>query len=520
MPLTLHRKAKPPRATRIMREPPPLPRPCGRPPRARHALLVNPFYAKDPVGSQGKHVLTPTLALTAVAAATPEDWTVELWDENLLQGPPPCDPPPAVAGITVHLTFARRAYELAAWFRAQGCLVVLGGLHASSCPEEVAVHADALAVGDGVTLWPRILEDAAAGRLRPRYLAGFRGSFDDDPAPRRDLLQAGGYLTSASVMATRGCANRCDFCYLSTAGLRVPFRARDPHQVADELRASGEPYAVFLDNDLGSDPDYLRRLCTALEPLDIVWSAAITLAVTDDAELVRAMALSGCTGVFVGFESLTADNLIACGKCSPAPDEFAARVELLHRWGIQVNGSFVLGFDHDGPEVFDALVDWIERARLECATFHVLTPYPGTPLFRRLEREGRILHRDWSRYDTAHCVFRPARMTLDQLEAGYRRCYRRLFSLRSIWRRRPRGAVAAAAYLASSLLYKRANALWQVVIRRGWTARAWRPLVELSRRRHLAWRRRVRRAERELAAASSSTPPLRTPVASPAPPGA
>jgi hypothetical protein len=163
-------------------------------------------------------------------------------------------------------------------------------------------------------------------------------------------------------------------------------------------------------------------------------------------------------------------------------------VRVLHDHGIQVNGSFVLGFDHDGPDVFARTVDWIERARLECATFHVLTPYPGTPLFAQMEREGRLLHRDWSRYDTGHVVFRPARMTADQLQRGYEWCYRTLFSLASIWRRRPADARAVPAYLAMSLLYKRANWLWPFLIRHRLVARFWRPLVGLTRWRHLRFR--------------------------------
>src|SRR5437016_4179505 len=132
------------------------------PPRPRHALLINPFYPKDPHASFGKHVLTPTLALTSIAAATPADWTVAYWDENLLQGPPPWRPFPQVVGITVHLTFAQRAYDLAEWYRSRGARVVLGGLHVLSCPEEVVPHADAVAIGEGVQLWPQILRDVEA----------------------------------------------------------------------------------------------------------------------------------------------------------------------------------------------------------------------------------------------------------------------------------------------------------------------------------------------------------------------
>jgi radical SAM superfamily enzyme YgiQ (UPF0313 family) len=471
---------------------PALPQPVpGRPPKALLALLLNPFYAKDPRASFGKHVLTPSLALTSIAGATPDHWQVRYWDENLLQGPPPCDPVPQVVAITVHLTFARRAYELAAWYRRQGSIVVLGGPHVLSCPEEVLQHADAIAIGEGVQLWPRILADIEQNTLQHRYHADFSGPYSLDPPARRTILPRHSFLTTTSVIATRGCHNRCGFCYLSTDGLHMPYRMRQVEQVVDEIRADGQAYVVFIDNNLGSRPSFLRALCTALKPLNIIWSAAVTIDVTDDPSLVREMALAGCTGVFVGFESLNGGNLIDARKRTPVPDDYARRVALLHRYGIQVNGSFVLGFDHDRPDVFERTVEWIEANRLECATFHILTPYPGTPLFRQMEAEGRILHRNWDLYDTAHVVFAPKHMTPEELEQGYAWTYERLFSHRSIWRRRPHDARAVLAYLAMSYLYKRSNRFWHLLIRHRLTAAVWQPLIELSRRRHLGFRERL-----------------------------
>src|SRR5579862_820882 len=402
-----------------------------------YALLINPFYPKDANASFGKHVLTPTLALTSFAATTPAHWRVEYWDENLLDGRPPFDPIPHVVGITVHLTFARRAYELADWYRARGAKVIFGGLHVLSCPDECAPHADALALGDGVQLWPRILADTEAGRLQPRYAATYETDYRLDPAPRRSLLPRKSFLTTTSLIATRGCHNRCDFCYLATEGLRMPYRMRDPSQVAAEFAADGQPYAVFIDNNLGSNRPYLRSLCEALRPLEKIWSAAVTIDVTDDPTLIRAMALAGCTGVFIGFESLIDENLAGAGKKTPRTADYARRVRMFHENGIQVNGSFVLGFDHDPKDVFERTAQWIEDNRLECATFHILTPYPATPLFRQMESEGRLLHRNWDLYDTAHAVFRPRNMSPGELEAGYAWMYRRLFSHGSIWRRRP-----------------------------------------------------------------------------------
>jgi radical SAM superfamily enzyme YgiQ (UPF0313 family) len=359
----------------------------------------------------------------------------------------------------------------------------------------VAPHADALALGEGTQLWPTILRDVEAGQLQPVYRGSYQAPYSADPAPARHLLPRDGFLTTTSLNATRGCHNRCGFCYLSTDGLHMPYQVRDPEQVVEEIRRDGQPYFVFTDNNLGSRPAYLRQLCRALRPLERIWSAAVTLDVTDDPSLVREMALAGCTGVFIGFESLTDANLDAARKKSPRAEEYLRRVEILHRYGIQVNGSFVLGFDQDGPDIFEKTVGWIEAARLECATFHILTPYPGTPLFRQMEAEGRLLHRDWERYDTAHVVFRPRLLTPEQLQEGYGWCYRRLFSHGSIWRRRPRDWRAVPAYLAMAYLYKKSNWLWPWLIRHRVTHAVWRPLLEISRVRHVRFRRRLEEGE-------------------------
>jgi radical SAM superfamily enzyme YgiQ (UPF0313 family) len=479
-------------ATQRMQQAPPLdPRARSGARRARHALLVNPFYPKDPHASFGKHVLTPSLALTSIAGATPPDWSVAYWDENLLGGPPPLEPFPEVVGITVHLTFAERAYALARWYRERGAKVVLGGLHLQACAEEAAPHGDAVVIGEGTQVWPQVLADFERGELAPIYRGDFGRPYRDDPAPRRSVLDRRDFLTTTSVIATRGCHNRCSFCYLSSAGTHMPFRVRRVEQVVREIEEDGQPYVVFLDNNLGSQPEYLRELCLALCKLNIVWSAAVTIDVTDDPELVRLMALSGCTGVFVGFESLSDESLAQTRKRTPRARDFGRRVRVFHDVGIQVNGSFVLGFDYDRRDVFESTVQWIEEQRLECATFHILTPYPGTPLFGQMEQEARLLHRDWQRYDTAHAVFQPRHMQPEELEAGYAWCYERLFSHASIWRRRPADWRAVAPYLGMSYLYKRSNPLWQLLIRRRLTGIVWRPLVRATRSRHLRFRRRL-----------------------------
>jgi radical SAM superfamily enzyme YgiQ (UPF0313 family) len=477
----------------------------------RFVLLINPFYPKNPHGSFGKHVLTPAVGLTSLAGATPSGWRVRVWDENLLQGPPPADPLPAVVGISVHLCFAVRSYELARWYKERGSVVVLGGPHVQSCPDEAVLYADAVVLGDGIVAWPRVLADISANKLQRKYEASFVRPYDLDPVPRRELVAPGSFLTTLSLIATRGCPNRCDFCYLSTQGLNQGFSTRQPAEVARQFAESKEAYAVFLDNNLGAHPGYLLRLCRELRPLKKIWSAAVTLDITDDPEWVRAMALAGCTGVFVGLESLNEENLRQSGKRGPGPSEYARRIQVFHDYGIQVNGSFVLGFDGDRRDVFATTAEWIEAQRLECATFHILTPYPGTPLYQRLAREGRLLHRGWERYDTAHAVFRPRHMSPDELELGYDWIYRRLFSLSSIWRRRPSETGAVPAYLAMALLYKKSNPLWHFLIRNQLVHHAWRPVVEWSRWRHRFYRRTLEaRQTTPLVPAPALVPPHRT----------
>jgi radical SAM superfamily enzyme YgiQ (UPF0313 family) len=333
--------------------------------------------------------------------------------------------------------------------------------------------------------------NASLQRRAKIYQATYENDYGDDPPPRREILARDSFLTTTSLIATRGCHNRCGFCYLSTEALRMPYRMRQVQQVAAEFVADGQPYAVFVDNNLGSKREYLRSLCQALKPLDKIWSAAVTIDVTDDPSLIREMALGGCTGVFIGFESLTDQNLSDARKKTPKAADYARRVRMLHDYGIQVNGSFVLGFDHDDKSVFARTADWIEENRLECATFHILTPYPATPLFRQMEAEGRLLHTDWTRYDTSHCVFRPKQMSPEELEHGYGWIYQRLFSHTSIWRRRPEDWRAVAPYLAMSYLYKKSNRLWHQLIRRDMVQAVWRPLVEVTRWRHVAYRRRL-----------------------------
>jgi hypothetical protein len=395
------------------------------------SLLVNPFYPKDPRASFGKHVLTPTLALTSIIDVTPAV-DVSYWDE-----------PAARAAAVRACGSARRRHYRASPSRSaptslppgiagRGAIVVLGGLHVLSCPDEAAEHADAIAIGDGVscdrefctTSRPDVSAPATGGYSRPYSL---------DPPPRRASCRD---RRSSRRRACRDARlhNRCGFCYLSTDGLHMPYRMRGGADRRGDCDGR-QPYTVFVDSNLGSRPPtcaHCARRCAR--------SRSSGCRRRRRHRRRDAGAPDGVSELYRRvrrFQVAQRGQSAAARKRTPPPIDYARRVAVLHRYGIQVNGSFVLGFDHDGPDVFERTVSWIEANQLECATFHILTPYPGTPLFRQLEREGRILHRDWNCYDTAHVVFQPKNTTVAELDAGYAWCYDALFSHRSIWRRRP-----------------------------------------------------------------------------------
>lgn len=455
--------------------------------RSGDILLINPRYTPNPCSSAGRHALTPALALPLLAAATPSGYRVRFHDENLGRGLAPLQPVPEVVGITVQTATAAHAYAVADEYGRLGARVVLGGLHASALPDEARHHADVVVVGDGVSVWSEVLAGLRNGSLRGGTVV--RGSylrphFAQSPWPRRDILPRGAFLTTASVIATRGCPQRCGYCALSTAGVHAPYQKRPVSDVLGEIDAIGEPYVVFTDNNLLCDRRWSLELCRGLAERRLIWSAAANIDAALDDELLSRMAASGCCGLFIGLETLSDEALLAQGKRTMLPSAYRQAVRLLHRYGIAVNGSFVFGFDEDGPEVFERTLRFIREEQLECATFQILTPYPGTPLYARLSAERRVLCHDWTLYDTAHVVFRPARMSPEELLLGYRGAYRELYRWGMVLARRPRrqGYAHLAGYLFMTALYKKLDVLWKLLVPARLTHVAWRPLVELQLR--------------------------------------
>lgn len=384
-----------------------------------------------------KSLRTAPLTLTTLAALIPPELEVELrlYDEGIEDLPENLEAD--LIGMTVITGTAPRAYALSEKFRKQGKTVVLGGPHITLVPEDAAPHADSIVSGYAEETWPQLLRDFAAGQLKSRYDMDRNFSFarlTEIPFPKRELLDRKGFKSMNTFEATRGCVHPCDFCVVPAAWGRRPFQKPIDHVIAD-IRQYGAKQLVFFDLNIIADRRYAKELFSALIPLNVKWFGLSTTLIGDDEELMHLMARSGCKGLLIGFESVSSDALGDANKKFNRPDKYAELVKKLHAMGIALNGTFVFGNDSDDLDSFKAVEDFVLSNAIDLPRFAVLTPFPGTPLYSRLEQEGRILTRDWSLYDGQHVVFKPQRMSPQQLLNGHERIWESVYSYRGIGRR-------------------------------------------------------------------------------------
>ena len=393
------------------------------------------------------------LTLTTLAALIPQDLPheVALYDEGIVDVP--VDLEADVVGITVITGTARRAYELADAYRRRGIVVVLGGPHVTLIPDDAQPHADAVVVGYAEDTWPQLLRDVAAGALQPRYAQAPGLDLAGRPFARRDLLPGRHFLTNNVFEATRGCVHPCDFCVVPTAWGRRPFQKPVDEVVAD-IRQHGARKLIFIDLNLIADRAYAVRLFTALIPLRLQWYGLATVLLADDEELLDLAESSGCTGLLMGLESLSVANLKRNHKGFNSPERFLQVVERLHAHRIALQGCFVFGLDEDRPDVFLKTAEFAVQAGIDLPRFAVVTPFPGTPLFTRLEAEGRILTRDWELYDAQHVVFQPRHMSVNELQQGVEAAWKHAYSYAGIWQRIRRSPAPWPVRLGTNLGYR------------------------------------------------------------------
>lgn len=394
------------------------------------------------------------LTLTTLAALVPEELEAELRliDEGIEEVVPEAIEAD-LAAITVITGTAPRAYELAGRLRARGISVVLGGPHVTLVPEDAQPHADAIVTGYAEETWPELLHDFVAGRMRRRYDQQPGLSLAGRPFPRRDLLPRERFLTDDVFEATRGCIHKCDFCVVPAAWGQKPYQKPVEDVVAD-IRQKGSRKLIFVDLNLVADRDYAARLFEALIPLKVQWYGLATVLLVDDAHLLSLAQRSGCKGILIGLESISRENLRDSKKGFNSPERYREVVEKLHWHGIALQGCFVFGLDHDTPEVFLETARFAVEARIDLPRFAIVTPFPGTALFHRLESEGRILTRNWELYDGQHVVFQPARMTVEQLQQGVETAWKHAYSVPSMLKRLVASPSPLAVRIGTNLGYR------------------------------------------------------------------
>lgn len=393
------------------------------------------------------------LTFPTLAALVPEELNASItcYDEGIEEVPDELDAD--LVGLTVLTGTAPRAYELAAQYRAQGCTVVMGGPHISLVPEEAQAHADAIVVGYAEESWPRLLRDFVAGTLQGRYDQSPDLAGSASPLPDRSVLPRRSYITRHVFEATRACKHGCEFCVAPSAWGRKQLQKPVEDIVAD-MRRMGTRRAIFVDLNLISDRDYAWELFAALKPLNIQWFGLATTRLCDDIPLLDLAAESGCRGLLMGLESIEPDSLREMRKGFNRPDDYQHVVKTLHERRIALQGCFVFGLDHDTPTTCDRTAEMAVDIGIDLPRFAIATPFPGTPFFKRMEQQGRIIDYDWEHYDGQHVVFQPEQMTPDELKNGLVRAWQHAYSWRSIGRRLRRTAASWPVAALTNLGYR------------------------------------------------------------------
>lgn len=421
--------------------------------------------ATSPYWRPIKYSLFPPLGLATLAAYLDPALEISLHDEHVQKLD--LDDEPDLVIIQVYITNAYRAYQIADHYRKRGAYVLLGGLHVTSLPEEAAPHADTIFLGPGEDTFPRFLRDFAAGSPQRRYESSTR-TLQGIPPIRRDLIERRRYLVPNSIVVSRGCPHHCTFCYKDAffEGGRSFYTQQVDDALAEIDRLPGR-HLYFLDDHLLGNARFARDLFRGMRGMGRVFQAAATVDSILRDDLIEEAAAAGLRSLFVGFETLSSSALKGAGKRQNLGRDYREVARRLDSLGIMINGSFVFGLDEDERDVFPRTVEWAVKTGVTTATFHILTPYPGTALFADMAAQNRIETRNWDLYDTRHVVYRPARLTPEELKYGYNWAYESFYRWESIFE--AASSHASVKHRLKHFLYsagwKKFERAWDLVIR-------------------------------------------------------
>ena len=457
--------------------------------RLRRVKLILPALteATSPYWRPIKYSLFPPLGLATLAAYLDPSIEITLQDEHV--EPLHLDDDPDLVVIQVYITNAYRAYRIADHYRRKGAHVVLGGLHVTSLPDEAAPHADSIFIGPGEDTFPQFLRDLEAGTPRRRYVSTVR-TLDELPPIRRDLIQRHRYLVPNSIVVSRGCPHHCSFCYKDAffEGGRGFYTQKVDAALAEISRLPGR-HLYFLDDHLLGNPKFARALFTGMRGMNRVFQGAATVDSILRDDTIELAAEAGLRSLFVGFETLSAAGLSGAAKKQNLGRDYRQVIRRLDDLGIMINGSFVFGLDGEDPDVFRRTVDWAVAGGITTATFHILTPYPGTALYAAMKAQGRLTTDNWDLYDTRHVVYKPMGITPAALKRGYDWAYQAFYEWGAIFKAasQHQSFKHSLKHFAYSAGWKKFEPAWDFVIRMKQLAQM-RPVLEavLSRVRNPA----------------------------------
>jgi radical SAM superfamily enzyme YgiQ (UPF0313 family) len=377
----------------------------------------------------------PILGLTLLASLFPKTYEVKIINEAIEKVDFNVDVD--LVGITGLTCVIKRAYVIADRFRERGVKVILGGVHPSLLPEEAKEHADSVFIGEAEGMLEKVLKDFEAGELKPFYKNREWSDLKGIPLPRRDLLSKRYKPFFKVIETTRGCPNRCEFCSVPTINGKR-YRLRPLGEVDQELsmiiKKEGE-YVFLADDNVTAKEDYAFGLFEIFKRHQVKWMGFTTIKIAMNEELLKKARESGCLSLFIGFESLLQENLDNVSKRFVNTKELSNWIKTIQDHQIGIQGSFIFGFDEDDATIFKKTVEFVQKNNIELPTFSILTPFPGTPLQERLEEERRIFDRDWSHYDMSHVVYKPKKMTVQELQEGYLWAQKYICAPRSILKR-------------------------------------------------------------------------------------
>jgi len=405
----------------------------------------------------------PIITLPHLAAITPRKHSVKIVNENYedIDFKQDVD----LVGITCYTMTAPRVYEIADEFRKRGKTVILGGYHPTAMPEEAKQHADSIVMGMAEATWPKAIEDFENGKLKPIYERDHTFDLSKVPPLRRDLIRNNPFL--GAIQTTRGCTNRCEFCAISSFCGNV-IKQRPVKDVVEEIKSMPNKLFIFHDPHLTLHRKYAMELFKEIirQKISKGWVANGTADIlgTVNEEFLKLARKAGCVEWFVGFESVSQEALNNIKKTHNKVEDFKKMIKRVHDYGMTIQGGIIFGFDEDKPDIFDTTLETISDWDLDVLEVNILTPYPGTPLFDRLDKEGRILTKDWSRYNQVDVVFQPKNMTVEELYEGSRKVAKEFYSTYNLTKKISKivmttkkfsGIIPAATSLAFRRYYKR-----------------------------------------------------------------